>query len=86
MIPSFPVKMEDQGSDAEEHMGETVCICGKVRTHLLPHLDEAFKIFRRYGSGTFTMKAFHKLTAMIVGFFEHFSVEFLPFFGATVYF
>jgi hypothetical protein len=48
MIPSFPVKMEDQGSDAEEHMGETVCICGKVRTHLLTHLESAFKIFRRY--------------------------------------
>jgi hypothetical protein len=48
MIPSFPVKMEDQGSDAEEHMGETVCICGKVRTHLLPHLESVFEIFRRY--------------------------------------
>ncbi len=47
MVRSFPVKMEDQGSDAEEHMGETVCICGKVRTHLLPHLERAFKIFRR---------------------------------------
>jgi hypothetical protein len=35
MFPSFPVKMEDQGSDAEEHMGETVCICGKVRTLFL---------------------------------------------------
>jgi hypothetical protein len=48
IVPFFPVKMEDQGSDAEEHMGETVCICGKVRTLLLPHLESAFKIFRRF--------------------------------------